>query len=181
MPTGLHSWTHYRFGPDPLYIEGLAFLPLTARPSDPPAMTVTVEQAFYRYDGTDKVWEEAASTDLTSFVPTSPVPDGVTQHFVIICLDRTDSTLVVVDGTSTSGASSAVPFTVSDVSAISIDATYYPIAAIRFYFGQTTIQANDIFMDRRLWGSDRFYENIIMTDGEGAIMVDGEGDVMVQS
>lgn len=181
LETGLHAWTHYRLGPDPLYIEGLAFLPLMARPSSPPAMTVTVEQAFYRYEGTDKVWETGDSADLSSYVPSEPVVSD--QHFIIICLDRVNNALAVVDGTDATSTSSDVPFTVSDVSAISIDATYYPIAAIRFYYGQTTIQVNDIFMDLRLWGGggNHFDVNTIMTDGDGAVMADGEGNLMVES
>ena len=176
LPTGLHAWTHYRLGPDPLYTEGLAFLPLVARPSDPPAMTVTVEQTFYRYNGVDKVWETGDTADLSSYVPVVGV-----QHFIIICLDRENNTLVIVDGIDTSSPLSIIPFTVADVSAIGIDSTYYPLAAVRFYNGQTTILAPDIFMDLRLWGGEYTDFDVVMTDALGGVMVDALGSVMVES
>ncbi len=176
-----HAWTHGRFGPDPLYITGPAFLPLMAHPTNPADMTVTVEEAFYRYEGIEKAWTTAASASLSAYVPAN----AGTQHFIVLCLDRANNALVIVDGTDEANPIfSSVPFTTSDITVISVDDAYYPIAAIRFFFGQTTIKAPDIFMDLRLWGGEgAFFSDVdaIMTDGEGAVIVDADGNVIVES
>ena len=184
--TTFHAWSHTRLGPDPIYLEGLAFLPLLVHSSDPLALTVTVEAGAFRYDRVYKIFETADSASLSTYVPatpsTFPPPTTYTQHFVIICLDWVNNALAIVDGTDTTSADSDVPFVAGDITAITIPDTYAPLAAVRFYEGQTTIMPNDIFMDLRQWGgSDKFNENVIMTDGEDAIMLDGEGNVMVES
>ncbi len=178
---GFHAWQHGRLGPDPLYITGPTFIPLMAVPSSPLAMTVTVETGFYRYEGVEKVWEQGNSADLTAFIPAS----DLNQHFIILCLNRSTNALVVVDGVDKL-ALGVNPFTVTDVNAISIDNAFYPIAAIRFYNGQTTILAQDIFMDLRLWGGESLGPgganfDVIMTDDLGGVMVDALGNVMVES
>ncbi len=148
--TPTHSWVHSRLGLDPIYIASLAFLPLMAVPTSPVSMMVEVQQAFYRYEGTHKVWETANSADLSAYLPAPNI-----QHFIILCLDRANNALAVVDGSDVpAGETGTIPFTVDDVAAISIPAAYWPICAIRFYNGQTAIEALDIFMDLRLWGGE---------------------------
>lgn len=176
-----HAWTHGRFGPDPLYITGPTFLPLMARPTNPVDMTVTVEEGWYRWKGDEKVWEEGISANLAAYVPTN---QGL-QHFIILCLDRDTNALAVIDGIDKgTPIVPGVPFITSEVltQLTGIDDARYPICAIRFYYGQTSIKAPDIFKDLRLWGSEvLFTPDMIMTDGNGNIMVDGNGDVMVES
>ena len=168
-----HSWTHQRSGTDPLYITGPAFIPLMARPSDPTAMTVTVEPGFYRYQGVEKVLTQTISADLSSFRP------GGTQefHFVIICLDRKDNDLFVLDGVDYFEIALATVLT----SLSGLNERYYPLASIRLYAGQTKIFAYDITYDLRLWGGESTDFDQIMTDANADIMVDANGNVMVGS
>lgn len=151
-----HWWQHARLGPDPGYITGPAFLPLMARPSKPPDMTVTVESAFYRFGGVSKVWRRGPSPDLSSYVPGGTV---LIQHFIVLCLDRDANSLAVVDGVDSGPvATSSVPFDEDDVLDVlaDLDDDYFPVAAIRFYSGQTSVRAADIFMDLRLWGGELY-------------------------
>jgi hypothetical protein len=148
-----HAWTHGRFGPDPLYITGPAFLPLMARPTQPADMTVTVEEGWFRWESTFNVWQQAVSSSMAAYVPTSA---GV-QHFIVLSLNRSTNTLTITDGTD--GAQpifGTVPFTTNNVLTIvqTLGIEHYPIAAIRFYNGQTEIKATDIFKDLRLWGGE---------------------------
>ena len=148
-----HAFTHGRFGNDPLYVTGPAFLPLMAVPSNPPAMTVQVQQGFYRYQGIEKVFLTQTSTSLSAHVPSSTVE----QKFVVLSINRSTNALTVTAGTSVvTPVTEVAPFAASPVLAIVDDLTdeHYPICAIRFYNGQTRITANDIFMDLRLWGGE---------------------------
>lgn len=152
-----HAWVHSRLAPDPIYITGLQFLPFAPEPTNPPSMAIKVNQAFYRYKGETKLWKTGNSPDLSSYVPTQ----SGKQHFVIVCLDRVNNTLAIVDGFS-AGSSDAFgkttigtnPFTVDDVASVEIPDTHLPIAAVRFYAGQTRILPVDIFMDMRLWAGE---------------------------
>ncbi len=163
-----HSWTHQRLGTDALYIVGQSFLPLMARPTSPADMTVTVEQGFYRYHGKEKVFEQTVSASLSSFIPV-----GVSiYHHVVICLDRDTNALFVQDG-SDSASVAAILTTITG-----LNAKFLPLAAIRFYEGQTAVYATDIFQDVRLWGGESDFRGI-MTDDTQAIMIDANGDVMV--
>lgn len=154
-----HAELHQSTGPDPLYLAGQQLLPLMATPTTPASMAVTVYRAKYRYNGTEKIFDTADSADLGSYIP----GDDTTQHFVILCLDRANNVLVVVDGDDVAGAGRSAfgqttkydnPITTSDIDAISIASAYYPICAIRFYYGQPTIGPYDIFADLRLWGGE---------------------------
>jgi hypothetical protein len=186
-----HAHTHQRFGSDPLYVEGMQILPLMLRPQNPADMTVYVGPGFYRYLGTEKAWTGGDSADLSGYVPSAHSLTGfVNHHFVIICLDRASNTLVVVDGDDDTSANYQCPFTASDVAATSIDDTYYPLGAIHFYQGQTSIQTRHIFLDHRLWGGElpnlaNTANNVtvdsIMTDASPGVMIDANGDVMMES
>lgn len=145
-----HNWTHGRYGPDPLYITGLSFLPLAAYPSDPPDLTVTVEQCFYRYQGTHKVFERTVSG---SFAAYRPAGTEVT-HYVILALDRSDNTLDVIDGADVSGGNRALPSASTVLATPGVLSQHFPICAIRLYNGQTQIFPRDIFMDLRLWAGE---------------------------
>ncbi len=163
-----HSWTHQRLGTDPLYIGGQSFLPLMARPTSPADMTVTVEQGFYRYYGIEKVFEQTVSGSLSSYIPA-----GVSIfHHVVICLDRDANALFIQDG-SDSASVAAILTTITG-----LNAKFLPLAAIRFYEGQTAVFATDIFQDVRLWGGESDFRGI-MTDVDTNIMIDANGNVMV--
>ena len=163
-----HSWTHQRLGTDPLYIAGQSFLPLMARPTSPADMTVTVEQGFYRYFGTEKVFEQAVSSSLSAFIPSATS----IYHHVIICLDRDANALFILDGSDSTIISTIL------TTIIGLNGKYLPLAAIRLYEGQTAILPFDIIQDLRLWGGESDFSGI-MTDDTQAIMVDANGDVMV--
>ncbi len=169
-----HAATHDRLGPDPLYIRGLAFLPLAARPTSPPSMAVTVEQAFYRYDGEMKVWHTGDSASLSAFIPASP---GI-QHFIAISLDRATEALAITDGGSVASNAATPPFSSAVVGAIveTLGDAHRPIAAIRFYNGQTRITAADIFMDLRLWGGDDSLTRPLAADSPSTLTI-GSGAV----
>lgn len=147
-----HASSHGRTANDPLYIAGPAFLPLMAVPSNPLAMTVTVQQGFYRYQGTEKVFTTTTGASLAAHVPASQNQ----QKFVVLSLDRSTNALTVTAGTTVSSLFGAIPFDAAAVLAIvdDLNDAHYPIAAIRFYYGQTRITAADIFMDLRLWGGE---------------------------
>lgn len=154
---GAHAWLHGRLGPDPLYITGLQYLPLLVVPTNPAGMTVTVEQGAYRWGGAYKIWERAASGSLAAYVPGS----STVKHFVIICLDRVNNAIEIVDGDDlTAGGGDAlfggITLSVADVLEIAIDDTYLPLAAILLYNGQTEIRAADIVFDLRTWGGEDF-------------------------
>jgi hypothetical protein len=176
-----HAWTHGRFGPDPVYIPGLQFLPLAARPSQPSAMTVTVEQGFYRWEYEERFFATTTSASLSSYVPSN----SGEQHYILLSLNRSTEALVITDGTTVqTPLIREVPFTNAEILALvkTIATVCYPLAAIRFYYGQTTVRSPDIFMDLRLWaGEVRLEADIIMTDADGNIMVDGDGNVMVET
>jgi hypothetical protein len=112
------------------------------------------------------------------------------QKFVIVCLDRVAGELAIVEGTSSASLSSLPPFTVADVAAIDVDDTYYPLAAVRLYNGQTQIKPLDIFLDCRLWGGELWstaggtaslVASAIMVDADFNIMIDADYNVMVES
>jgi hypothetical protein len=152
---GAHAWLHNRLGPDPIYITGLQFLPLQCRPTAPVSMAVTVEQGSYRWQNVEKIWEEGNSGSLTSYVPGS----AAVNHFVIICLDRANNAIVIVDGDdidATSDPFGLMPgvLTAADVLAVTIADAYYPLAAIVLYNGMDAVRASDIVMDLRLWGGE---------------------------
>ena len=189
IPLQNHAWMHDRLGPDPLYIRGLAFLPLAARPTSPPSMAVTVERAYYRYDSAPTLWTTANSSSLSAYIPAS----ALVQHFVVISLDRTTGTLAITDGEDAASISSPPPFTDAQILTVlaTIPASYWPIAAIRFYNGQTEIRSADISMDLRLWGGELFaqagsvaasgwtvdYDAIILTGKDAFI----PGRVLIES
>lgn len=148
-----HAWMHGRFGGDPLYITGPAFMPLMAVPSNPPAMTVQVREGFYRYQGIEKVFLTQTSGSLSAHIPAS----ALQQKFVVLSINRSTNALTVTAGTSIIAPTDEVaPFSATEVLAIMDDLAdeHYPIAAVRLYNGQTRITAPDIFMDLRLWGGE---------------------------
>lgn len=153
---GAHAWLHGRLGPDPLYITGLQYLPLLVVPTNPAALTVTVHQGAYRWDGTYKIFEETTSGSLSSYIPGS----SGGKHFVIIALDRVNNTIVIVDGddltTGSDALFSGITLMPGDVTAVSIDDAYLPLAAVLLYNGQTEVRAADIVMHLRPEGGEDF-------------------------
>jgi hypothetical protein len=129
-------------------------------------MVVTVEEGWYRYLGTLSRWATGNSADLSSYIPTATGnPNLARHHFAVLCLDRATNELVVVDGDdSLLGPVGTLPFDAADVAAISIDAAYWPLAAIWFPQSMTEIRANHIFLDLRLWGGEHLNTQITGID-----------------
>ena len=149
---GAHAWLHSRLGPDPLFLSGLQYLPLLVTPTNPADLTVTVQGGAYMLDdGSLQFLETAVSGSLSSYVP------GSGYHFVIVCLDRPNDAIVIVDGADVSNSSDALfgKATVSkaDIEAVSISADYWPLAVVLLYAGQTQITARDITHDLRAGNS----------------------------
>lgn len=182
--TMVSHWTplHARLGSDPGYIEGLSFLPLQAHPTSPPSLAVTVEQGSYEYGGAYKIFEKADSASLSGYVP------GSGSHFVIVCLDRENNTIAIVDGADIDGNALFDEYTLSvdDVLAVTIPEAYRPLAAIVLKASTTQILAINFVMDLRPWGGASsnagagFDVDSIMTDADGGVMVDADGNVMVE-
>ena len=151
-PVGAHAWLHSRLGPDPLFISGLQYLPLLVTPRNPADLTVTVQGGAYMLDdGSLQFLETAVSGSLSAYVP------GSGYHFVIVCLDRPNDAIVIVDGADVSNSSDALfgKATVSkaEIEAVSISADYWPLAVVLLYEGQTQIKARDITHDLRAGNS----------------------------
>ena len=149
---GAHAWLHSRLGPDPLFISGLQYLPLLVTPTNPADLTVTVQAGAYMLDdGSLQFLETAVSGSLSAYVP------GSGYHFVIVCLDRPNDAIVIVDGADVSNSSDALfgKATVSkaEIEAVSISADYWPLAVVLLYEGQTQIKARDITHDLRAGNS----------------------------
>lgn len=175
-----HWWTHLWLGPDPAFLDSRSFMGLGVRPSDPPALTVDVKAGFYRYGGSLKNFPDTTSGSLSSYVPSTG-----RRHFVIICLDRENNALEIVDGTTKLIAAGNI--TRSEVAAVSVGDAYYPLAAVRLDNGQTEVRLPDIIYDMRLWAGELGVEaggasaSAIMTDADAGIMVDADGNVMIES
>lgn len=147
---GAHAWMHSRLGPDPVYIEGLQYLPLAVTPNVPtPDLTVLIQPgAYYDLSGDLQVIDTAvASGSVSAYVP------GSGNHFVIICLDRSDGSIAIVDGDDVSGGGDALfptaTVTAADIEAITIDPDYWPLGVVLLAAGQTQIKAKDIVKDLR--------------------------------
>lgn len=153
VPVNAHAFTHTRFGSDPIYLNSLQFLSALVRPSDPPALTVYVEPFWYRYHGVLDSWEGGNSGSFSAYVPAAGI-----VHFVIVTLDRSTNTVVLLDGNDVDitdpifGFSG--PATDDEIRAVTIAEKYYPLAVVHLYGGQTTIQVSDITNDLRLWGME---------------------------
>jgi hypothetical protein len=149
--TGAHAYLHSRLGPDPVYIEGLQYLPLLVTPTAVPDLTVTVQAGTYRDDtGALKIFDKTVSGSLSSYVPSTD------YHFVIVCLDRTDGSVVLVDGddvTPEDAVFGNAVVSAADIEAISINSDYDPLAVVLLYAGQTAIIARDINRDLRVGGA----------------------------
>lgn len=145
---GAHAWLHSRLGPDPIYIEGLQYLPLGVVPSSPPDLTVTVHSgAYYDLAGDLQVFDTAVSGSTSAYVP------GSGSHFVIVCLDRSDGSIVIVDGDDVTGGGDALfpeaSVTAAEIEAVTIDPDYWPLGVVLLGAGQTEIRAKDIVRDLR--------------------------------
>lgn len=148
IPQSQHWQTHELGGTDPGYLDGLQFKPGLVKPSSPAAMTVYVNPFWYVYEGVEDVFEGGTSGSLSSYVPGT---DNGTGHFVIICLDRANNAIAIVDGDDYGGFWGG-SLTLAAIAAVSIPADHYPLAVVEFYYGQTAVKAADITFDRRRWG-----------------------------
>lgn len=163
------SMLHRYGGIDPAVIDGRQILPLMAHPTSPASMAVTVEQGGYWHEDEYKIFETANSDSLSAYVPASG------KHFVIICLDKANNAIEIVDGDDLTGGDAlfgAGELTVADVLAITIPADYEPLAAVVLESSTTAVRAVNIAMDlqARLGG---FVPAAAVETGE--IMLSGAG------
>lgn len=143
-----HWWTHLWLGPDPAFLDSRSFMGLGVRPSDPPALTVDIKAGFYRWEGELKAFPDTTSSSLSAYLPAG----SAVNHFVILCLDRPNNALVVVDGNDKLASEGAI--NQSDITAVNVVSSYFPLAAIRLRAGQSEIRLPDIIHDVRPWGGD---------------------------
>lgn len=175
-----HWFTHLWTGTDPAFLDPRSFMGFGVRPSNPPALTVDIKGGFYRWNGTLKQLADQTSSSLSSYRPSG----SAARHFVIVCLDRPNNSIVIVDGNDKLIA--AGPINRDDIDDVSISSDYWPLAAVRLVNGQTEIRLPDITHDVRLWAGDNAGPgganfNSIVTDANGSVVVDANGNVVVES
>ena len=122
-------------GPDPVFIQKRAIVPLRASPQNPPDMTIKVAPDFYPWDNGFNYFEGADTEDLSSRVP----GNGLCR-FVSIYVDGATNTLDYVDG---SVQPATYPMDANDIPHPPEGSV--PICAIRLYDGMTTIEEGDIY------------------------------------
>lgn len=124
-------------GPDPVYVQKRAIVPLRASPQNPPNMTLAVAPDFYPYASGWQFFEGADTEDLTSRVP------GVhLGRFVTIYVDGATNALGYINGDTgiVEPEPLAVPLSISLPPEGSV-----PICAVRLYNGMTAINEADIY------------------------------------
>lgn len=182
---GQHAWLHNRLGPDALFLGGLQ-VPILVQPTSPVSMAVHVPDIYYVYDGTRKHFAAADSASLSAYVPSSVV----VQHFAVLCLDRENNALAVVDGDDSAPGSAYspdtrafVPFDAADVAGVTIPAAYWPLVAIRFYNGQTAVQVPDIWLDAQPRGGEHLGGDVggpASSTDNAIVRFDGAGGDVLQ-
>lgn len=166
---GPHGWLHDRLGSDPIYITGLQYMPLMARPTVPASLSVIVGGGAFIWGGKLKIFEEE-SISLSSYVPAS---SGVT-HFVIVALDRSTNAAAVIDGSDITGTNDALglgsdTIPAADIEAVAIDKKYIPLAVVRLVTGQSSVTAIDIKQDVRPLGT-AIRTGVLQLDSSNAIL-----------
>lgn len=139
-----HAATHGRFAPDPIIVESPQFFPLAVRPTQNPSLSVRVEKGWYYVDGEEYPWA-GGIIDLTDYVPSG----ADEQVPVIVAINSVTNEIAVYEGTTITSTSIGVPFTPSDVAAITVGDAVIRLAAVRLKNGMTGIGLIDIFEDLR--------------------------------
>jgi hypothetical protein len=173
--TPQHGQRHGYYGDDPVIVEGLQFNPLRTRLLSSASTSVYVEDFYYKY-GDETKWWPGGSIDLAAHIP--DVDNK--QRFVVVGLDKGINELVLTAAdTITYSVSDItyVPFTGQDVKELALDTDIEPSAAVRLYYGQTSLDLRDIFFDCRHYFTPRispsynFPEPTILTISSGAVTV----------
>lgn len=142
----LHGSDHEFPGPDPVFVQKRAIVPLRASPQSTPDLTVNVAPDFYPYDEGFNFFEGADSEDLTARIPGT----GGQGRFVLIYVAGATNTLAYSNGTADTAEPEtlAVPLEIPDPPEGSV-----PICAVRLVNGQTTIDEDDIYDLRIIVGA----------------------------
>ncbi|MBZ0310181.1 MAG: hypothetical protein K8I82_29240 [Anaerolineae bacterium] len=171
-----HAPTHGYYGADPLTLDSRQVKPLLTRPANAPGLSVWVEALFYMNGGSQAYWPGGA-LDLSAYVPTV----AGHQRIVITALHTLTNTLTAFAGNTAFYNYSTfkyVPFTGSDVAAVSVTGQVLLSGAVRLYAGQTRIDKWDCFLDARNWLMGRLNYDDILTDSDGDVLSDTDGNVL---
>lgn len=135
-------------------------------PLDTTSLVVRVYPFAYATDSNNNASFDGGTIDLDGHEPS----DTGMQRFVLVCLDTTDNTLVLVDGAD---KASVLPPLRSDISAITVSDDYITLCAVRLVTAQSTFTSYADFVDWRHWltgansgGSGGGYDTI-QDDGSG--------------
>lgn len=125
-------------GPDPVYIQKRAILPLRASPQSTPDMTLAVMPDFYPYDDGWNFFEGADTEDLTARIP----GDADMGRFVTIYVDAATNALAYLNGDTgiVNPPPLAEPLTIPAPPEASV-----PVCAVRLYESMTVINEADIY------------------------------------
>lgn len=186
-----HAGQHDIGGGDTDWIQSLRLLPLRPRPQTTADLTIFVEQGPYPFGSTFKFFAGAASSDMTSHIPST----AGNALYRIVYIDGATNVLAYVN----TAEFVADPFIsrTSDIIAL-IPVGAIPIAAVYLPNGITTITESEIFDIRILFspspgsvaaggGSGVLWENIIIVAISGgdhatigaAITAASTGDLIV--
>jgi hypothetical protein len=173
--TPQHGQRHGYYGDDPVIVEGLQFNPLRTRLLSSTSTSVYVEDFYYKY-GDETKWWPGGSIDLSDHIPDV----NNKQRFVVVGLNKDTNELeLTAEDVITYSVSDItyVPFTGQDVKALALDADIEPSAAVRLYYGQTSLDLRDIFFDCRHYLTPRITPNYVfpepttLTISSGAVTI----------
>lgn len=159
-----HAPNHGRYGPDPVFLKGQQYLPLSVIPSTPAGQSIYVNPGWYVDSDGVIQWFAGATVDLSTEIGALTTNQ---QQLVIIALDRSDGTITATTGAAIVASTSPsydMPFTAGNVQDIDTGTTEQRLQAVRIYAGQTTVQlydAPDTF-DLRLW-FDHYSDTLPLT------------------
>jgi hypothetical protein len=131
----LHGADHEVPGPDPVFVQKRAIVPLRASPQVPADMTLDVAADFYPWDDGFNYFEGATTEDLTA-----RIPGAFQARFVTIYVDGESNSLAYLNGEA-----QVMTFPL-DVDRIPRPPEgTVPVCAVRLYSGMTAITEEDIY------------------------------------
>lgn len=150
--TPQHGGTHGVYGPDPLEIESIQFLPLSVRPTLPSGTSVSVIGGLYHDTDGDLQSRSTTTVDLSSEIAALT---GDEQRLVVIALNVDTGAISKTTGAIQDFGDGPpyMPFTQANALAITLTNSERPLHAVRIYAGQTNIVRSDVVpeLDLRSW------------------------------
>lgn len=131
----LHGGDHEFGGPDPVYIQKRALVPLRASAQRPPDMTLHVAPDFYPWAAGFNYFPGGDTEDLTGRVP----GEGLAR-FVTIYVDGATNALAYIDGDTKPAVWPLGVDMIPEPPEGSV-----PICAVRLYSGMSAIVEDDIY------------------------------------